>query len=268
MIHVDFKLPAEVKDQKWYTDWLARDELKETWFEDWKAFRDKKAEEIDVTADVDEAELTSAVWRKVKGYLFALFHRKCGYCESYVEHISPGAVDHYRPKATYRWLAYEITNYIPSCTECNSGGKGAQFPVVGGRNATIPGGETKERPQLLNPCDRAADRDPSKHLRFISQRGKTDVPGFVKGLTKEGRETIRLCALNERDLLITLREQAQQSAVQQYLLKVATLSERTPEAIKAVIEEVCDPGMQYSAARRDAVNDFILSAFQALGKTA
>jgi len=259
MIHVDFKLPAEVKDQQWYRDWLARDELKETWFEDWKAFRDKKAEEIDAAADLDESELNSAVWRRVKGYLFALFNRKCGYCESYVEHISPGAVDHYRPKATYRWLAYEITNYIPSCTECNSGGKGAQFPVVGGRNG---------RPLLLNPCDRAAERDPSKHLRFTSRRGKTDVPGFVKGLTREGKETIRLCGLNDRDLLVTLREQAQQSALQRYLLKVAALEDQSPEAIRAVIDEVCQPSEQYSAARRDAINDFILSAFQALGKTA
>ena len=267
MIHVDFKLPSQVKDEQWYKEWLARDELRESWFEDWKAFRDKRAEDIDVTADVDASELNSAVWRRVKGYLFAMFRRKCGYCESYVEHISPGAVDHYRPKATYRWLAYEITNYIPSCTECNSGGKGAQFPVVGGRNAVTPGSESRERPLLLNPCDRAPDRDPSKHLHFISQKGKTDVPGFVKGLTKEGRETIRLCSLNERDLLITLREQAQRSAVQDYLLKVAALDDHSTEAIRAVIDKIVDPTMQYSAARRDAVNDFIMSAYQAL-KTA
>jgi hypothetical protein len=268
MIHVDFKLPADVKDEQWYKEWIARDQLKESWFEDWKAFRDKKAEEIDPAADVDQTELNRAVWGKVKGYLFALFHRKCGYCESYVEHISPGAVDHYRPKATYRWLAYEITNYIPSCTECNSGGKGAQFPVVGGRNATTPGAEKKERPQLLNPCDRAPDRDPSKHLHFISRKGKTDVPGFVKGLTREGKETIRLCGLNDRDLLVTLREQAQQNAVQRYLLKVAALEDQSPESIRAVIDEVCQPSEQYSAARRDAIANFILSAFQALGKTA
>ncbi len=87
-------------------------------------------------------------------HLFALFRRKCGYCESFVEHVSPGAVDHYRPKSTYARLAYEITNYIPSCTGCNSGGKGSKFPVVGGAHTPVPGGEKKERPLLLNPWRR------------------------------------------------------------------------------------------------------------------
>jgi hypothetical protein len=267
MIHIDFKLPSEAAEETWYQEWLARAGFKETWFEDWEAFRDKKAEEIDLTADVGADVLSSEVWRRVKSYLFALFRRKCGYCESFVEHISPGAVDHYRPKSSYPWLAYEITNYIPSCTGCNSGGKGSQFPVVGGRNAQVPGAERKERPLLLNPCDRAPERKPSNHLHFISLKRGSDVPGFVKGLTNLGKETIRLCGLNERDLLITLREHEQLNAKRDYALRVG-LTDGSPQAIIQVIEEVCHPGQQYAAARRDAVLDLINSAYQAVQRIA
>jgi hypothetical protein len=267
MIRVDFKLPFEAKDEQWYKDWLAKVKLRETWFEDWIAFRAKKADEIDLTGEVDPAHLNSEVWRRVKSYLFALFRRKCGYCESWVEHISPGAVDHYRPKSTYMYLAYEITNYIPSCTGCNSGGKGSQFPVVGGTRAHVPGGLAKERPLLLNPCDRAPGRDPAKHLFFISVRRGNELPGHAKGLTREGKETIRLCGLNDRDLLITAREDAQVNAIRDYSTQAA-FTDRSPEAIVQLIEKICDPEKPYAAARRDAILDFIETSYQARSKIA
>src|SRR5947207_120084 len=57
---------------------------------------------------------------------------KCAFCESLITHISPGDVEHFRPKAGYRqhesdelrrpgyyWLAYTWANLFLACSICN-----------------------------------------------------------------------------------------------------------------------------------------------------
>lgn len=71
--------------------------------------------------------------------LSGLYHNKCAYCESYDNEFE---VEHYRPKASvlgethpgYYWLAYEWTNLLPACHDCNKvGSKGYLFPIIGTR---------------------------------------------------------------------------------------------------------------------------------------
>ena len=69
------------------------------------------------------------------------FFGKCAYCESLITNNQPGDVDHYRPKGRvmdannkpvmittalgenphpgYYWLAYQFSNLLPSCIDCN-----------------------------------------------------------------------------------------------------------------------------------------------------
>ncbi len=43
--------------------------------------------------------------------------------------VAYGDVEHYRPKSTYWWLAYNYENYLASCQLCNQKFKKAEFPV-------------------------------------------------------------------------------------------------------------------------------------------
>lgn len=45
--------------------------------------------------------------------------------------VAYGDGEHYRPKSTYWWLAYNYDNYLASCTLCNQRFKEAKFPIRG-----------------------------------------------------------------------------------------------------------------------------------------
>ncbi len=116
----------------------------------------------------------NATWSNVKGYLEKASNRKCWYTES----NNPGClydVDHFRPKAIklnsngkieywYWFLAFDIENYRLSCQFSNrlninpetglTGGKGDQFPLLGGQaHALLEYEIALENPVLLDPCN-------------------------------------------------------------------------------------------------------------------
>jgi len=103
------------------------------------------------------------VWRNLKDKLSDVSHKKCWYCEI-IQERSDNAVDHFRPKSMYPWLAFDKRNLHFACTYCNSKrrnpdtgeteGKGNLFPLLDeSRRATNPGEETREVPLLLNPTE-------------------------------------------------------------------------------------------------------------------
>ncbi len=102
------------------------------------------------------------IWKDMKDALAERSHDKCWYCEI-VQERSDNNVDHFRPKALYSWLAFELSNFRYACTYCNSlhknpntgetGGKGDHFPLVDeSKRATVEGEEDNESPLLLDPC--------------------------------------------------------------------------------------------------------------------
>jgi uncharacterized protein (TIGR02646 family) len=110
-----------------------------------------------------KAALASAapVWQRIKPVLETVMDKKCWYCETRNVR-SDNAVDHFRPKSKYWWLALSYENLRFSCTFCNSrridsdggtsGGKRAEFPIVGvlatGKDDSLDG----EEAILLDPC--------------------------------------------------------------------------------------------------------------------
>lgn len=129
----------------------------------WKA--EAAAASEAVVANGKDVNDYGVIWRALKDELANLSHDKCWYCEIKQER-SDNAVDHFRPKALYRWLAFSLDNFRYTCTFCNSrrrdlttgltGGKGDQFPLEQGCvRAAAPGEEGAERPLLLNPCSAA-----------------------------------------------------------------------------------------------------------------
>lgn len=112
--------------------------------------------------DLAEINKRSRIWRELKDPLANVSHDKCWYCEIKQER-SDNAVDHFRPKSIYPWLAFEKGNFRYSCTYCNSGrknpetgeteGKDDSFPLFDeARRATAVGQEGGESPILLDPA--------------------------------------------------------------------------------------------------------------------
>src|SRR6266536_5200929 len=123
--------------------------------------------------------------KAVREALERMFHGKCAYCESFIGHISPTDVEHWRPKGSIRtedgilmdgywWLAAEWTNLFPACPHCNrptrheaagggtTAGKGMRFPLATARlQAPQEGDELNEQPLLLNPSDSHEQRTPT-----------------------------------------------------------------------------------------------------------
>jgi hypothetical protein len=100
-------------------------------------------------------------WKSIQGYwkpareeLFQETEWKCAYCESLREKHSEGAVEHFRPKSKYWWLACCYDNYLFACGICNSE-KGNAFPVDGTPMtgpSCLPGMGETEFEQLVGTC--------------------------------------------------------------------------------------------------------------------
>lgn len=146
--------------------------------------------------------------------LAKLYNYKCAYCERSAH--SP-IIDHHRPSGKvidadpgnqgYYWLAYEWTNLIPSCPDCNgTSRKGSKYPIKGKRNNAPPltSGSSalqtamlsydceynrKEKPLLLHPeyCY------PRLHFSF-------DINGEITHNSERGRHTILTLDLGNKDL--------------------------------------------------------------------
>ncbi|MFO7564782.1 MAG: hypothetical protein R6X02_19210 [Enhygromyxa sp.] len=106
-------------------------------------------------------------------------HGKCCFCESKVQHVADGDVEHFRPKAGvrqarseplekpgYYWLAYDWANLYFACQSCNQRNKQNLFPLADPtRRVRSHHGHAKldeERPLFIDPgCD-----DPEQILGY------------------------------------------------------------------------------------------------------
>lgn len=176
------------------------------------------------TADITDLYKEMAAVYKSLG---SPFHGKCVYCESDIGVNHPGDIEHWRPKnrvtdnegrpitiATaegpqphpgYYWLAYEWSNLLFACEDCNRPskaktpgiriGKWDQFPVREFR-ATRDGEESREEPILINPVE----DDPSDHLEI-------DEMGVVIPKTDRGQACTEIFGLNSREPLVNARKE-------------------------------------------------------------
>jgi|GEM_PF-1271646 len=131
--------------------------------------------------DGKKFDFNSNVWGDLKDYLRVLFHGKCAYCDGRFDRNDWGDVEHYRPKRKvtdangqaidhpgYYWLAYQMSNLLPSCKLCNQGkGKANQFPIdpEDKRVKTPLHDLAGETPLLLNPYI----HNPADHLRYVAR---------------------------------------------------------------------------------------------------
>jgi uncharacterized protein (TIGR02646 family) len=175
-------------------------------FKEWVAKAAVATQEaIDAHARGEKPKFKSSIWSELKLHLFELFDRKCAYCESWVLHVVPGDVEHYRPKRKveeeplhpgYYWLAYDFNNLLPCCPKCHQArAKMNHFPVRG-FCAYCPEDFDKEEPLLLNPYK----DDPAQHLYFPPGEEDTYF-GTVEGITDAGEKSVEIYHLNRADLV-------------------------------------------------------------------
>lgn len=137
----------------------------------------------------------------VKSALVAMQHGKCAFCESKILHITPGDVEHFRPKAGFRqasddvliepgyyWLAYDWDNLLLSCSECNRRHKKNLFPLANPAQRSGLHHRTTdirlEEPLFVDP----SREDPTKVIEFNrhvprprsrqAKRGKAIIAGL------------------------------------------------------------------------------------------
>jgi len=129
---------------------------------------------------------------------------KCCFCESKIDHISYGDVEHYRPKAGwiqdteklnrpgYYWLAYDWDNLLLSCQICNQRHKKNFFPLLDKdeRALSHADGIEKEAAVFIKP-----DKDePEALIEF-----KEEIPFPVED-NPRGKQTIEKLGL-DREIL-------------------------------------------------------------------
>lgn len=146
---------------------------------------------------------------EVKQYLLAMQHGKCAFCESKIDHISYGDVEHFRPKAAvkqepggsltrpgYYWLAYEWSNLLLSCQLCNQRHKGNLFPLAdpAARARSHRADLSRESAIFINPVD----DDPEILLAFRAEVMYGLDPGGRGDATRDALDLNRPALLERR----------------------------------------------------------------------
>ena len=127
-----------------------------------------------------------------------IYKRKCAFCEQRVEQYH---VEHYRPKATYYWLAFSWDNLLLSCPNCNQN-KGINFELDGAQvsftnielnvrniNTSSSAYDLIELPKMVNP----ETTDPLGNIRF-------QVNGIIESDEARFAYTIEKIKIDRKDL--------------------------------------------------------------------
>ncbi len=120
---------------------------------------------------------------QIQQTLDTMFSGKCGYCESYIKHISDAHIEHYKPKSRFPELTFDWDNLLLACSKCNSTFKSDKFP------------EAHENGPIINPC---VD-DPIKHFEFFYD-AKAKMATVITMPNSRGNTTENLLGLNRKEL--------------------------------------------------------------------
>jgi uncharacterized protein (TIGR02646 family) len=131
--------------------------------------------------------------QSVKDALESLVGKKCWYCEDKVRRYD---IEHFYPQSIYPLLAYRWLNLLLACQTCNQNYKKNRFPLLPNGVQAI---EDTAAPQSRDDSDSPMLIDPSRETDIHTHL--TFRVGRILGLTRRGRVTIRICGLQDSDLL-------------------------------------------------------------------
>lgn len=133
--------------------------------------------------------LKSADWSDAKPNLRKESGDCCAWCGAPTADVAHGDVEHIRPKASWRHLAYCYDNYVFSCQICNQTYKGDGFPLAGAPHPSpaVAGRLVSVRPSRPDP--------PSRGRYGASAGGRADgeargvgVAGVGEGVARVGAD--------------------------------------------------------------------------------
>lgn len=161
---------------------------------------------------------------KVKKALEKMLFDKCAYCESVINIVTVGHIEHFKPKRFFQSLTFEWTNLLLSCPKCNDKAhKGDKFPAI------AVGGP------LIDP---AAD-NPSTHFAF--QYDPVTKQALAIPKTNRGAVTEDIFKLNTRKHLVKARSSYVRNLI---FVKASVASD--PEAA-FLVAEAMQPDAPYLA---------------------
>ncbi len=137
-------------------------------------------------------------------------HRKCAYCEKFIE-TSYNDVDHYHPKTKYYWLGHSWDNLLYSCPICNRSNKNDKFPLEdeNTRCNTTHDNIEQEKTLLINPYI----DDPLKHIKFNEH--------IIVGIDNKGKTTEKELKLNRPELRFARKQQYERYEIMIKTKKIA-----------------------------------------------
>jgi uncharacterized protein (TIGR02646 family) len=168
---------------------------------------------------------------QVKETLNKMFHGKCAYCESKINVVTYGAIEHFFPKSLYVDRTFDWDNLLLSCDRCNdTNHKGSQFPM-----------DQNGQPLLLNPTDGVTE--PDRHLEFVWD----PISGLasIYGRDERGETVVTIFDLNgmrDRPELIHHR-----SRYLKKLLALLRLARLGDHEVISLLQEACEASSEYSA---------------------
>ena len=180
-------------------------------------------------------------------------HKKCAFCESFIMHVQPGDVEHFRPKAAiglakgrvrrpgYYWLAYDWDNLLLACEECNRRHKRNAFPLLKGsrRARSHLDNIATELPFFIHP----GAENPETEIAF-----REHVP-YPRNNSVRGRRTINALGLKRKELMSFREEHIRTLKVLRDAL-VALPPGTQREKVKAHLARAQQDEQQFSAMAR------------------
>jgi uncharacterized protein (TIGR02646 family) len=191
----------------------------------------------------------------VKHALIAVQHGKCCFCESKINHISYGDVEHFRPKAGcrqnpdaplrrpgYYWLAYEWSNLYLSCQLCNQRFKKNTFPLIDDSRRCHNHSDDldQEEPLFIDP---GGSVNPEDHIEFLAEQ-----PRAKKG-SRRGESTIDALGLRREPLRERRFDRWRTLSTLQNVVRLLPDEPEGREAL-AILEDAVRDDAEYAAMAR------------------
>lgn len=223
---------------------------------------------------------TSSKWKSAKKRLKFETSGKCAYCEASTDVVAHGDVEHFRPKSTYWWLAYDFDNYVFACQICNQVYKGDNFPISGQRlgspllpNAPPADAQLTQLVQsLVRDVTSTTDEelvalwgaedadlihpyleDPSGLLTYEADDANREVwirSGAGSRAARAHDAAVKFLGLNREELLRLRYEQLEILRVFKLSFDEPRISDGTKETIRAKFDEMSRPAYPFAGLNR------------------
>ncbi|MDX0518544.1 HNH endonuclease [Sinorhizobium medicae] len=223
---------------------------------------------------------TSSKWKSAKKRLKFESSGKCAYCEASTDVVAHGDVEHFRPKSTYWWLAYDFDNYVFACQICNQIYKGDNFPISGQRlgspalpNAQPAGAQLTQLVQgLVRDVTSTTDEelvalwgaeeadlihpyleDPSSLLTYEADEANREVwirAGAGSRAARAHDAAVKFLGLNREELLRLRYAQLEILRVFKLSFDEPRISDGTKATIRAKFDEMSRPAYPFAGLNR------------------